>query len=205
MCSERLRRDGTGEKGTVVFAHGAGAGPQSDFMQHMAANLAQHGFAVWRFEFNYWSQIRESGKRRPPEPQPALQARMQEVCAGVSRPFWLMGKSMGARVAFTCADVTGASGAIGLGFPFHANGKPEKTRTHELSNTRAANLVVQGTRDAMGRREWVDQQSLPANLHMRWRDQANHDLIAAKSTGISAQQGWREIAAEVASFIEEHN
>lgn len=190
----------------VVFAHGAGAGPDSEFMQGMAHNLAQLGLSVLRFEFNYWTQVRQTGKRRPPERQPALRERMHEVCRGAGPgPLWLMGKSMGARVAFTCADEVGATGAVGLGFPFHANGKPDKTRTHELTNTLPANLIVQGTRDAMGRRDWVEQQQLPDNLHLIWREQANHDLVAARTQGISGREGWQQVAQQVATFIKEHS
>ncbi|MGX5914370.1 alpha/beta family hydrolase [Aliidiomarina sp. Khilg15.8] len=207
MCSEREQWLNKEEGApTVVFAHGAGAGPDSEFMHSMARNLAAQGLAVLRFEFDYWTQVRRTGKRRPPERQPALQARMLEVCAGLdSGPLWLMGKSMGARVAFRCADAAGATGAIGLGFPFHANGKAHKTRTHELTNTRPANLVVQGTRDVMGRRDWVEQQELPDNLKIIWRTDANHDLVAAKAQGIPATQGWLEISQQVADFIKEHD
>lgn len=188
----------------VVFAHGAGAGPQSDFMQTVSESIAQQGIGVVRFEFPYWTQIRLTGKRRPPNPQVQLQQALVEIASDYpNRPLWLMGKSMGARVAFKCADALNVEGVIGLGFPFHPQGKPETTRTHELSNQRRVNLIVQGTHDPMGKVAWVNQQPLPANLHLAWIETGNHDLVPHKSSGLDAQQSWHLVAMHVARFIQD--
>lgn len=202
MGSEWLQWDGQQHETTLIFAHGAGAGPQSAFMQAFTELLLAQGVGVIRFEFPYWTQVREQGRKRPPNPQRVLQASMLEVSASVqNRPFWLLGKSMGARVAFQIADQAGAQGAIGLGFPFHPAAKKDKTRTHELYNGRAANLVVQGTADPLGRQEWVAQQDLPDNLQLQWVAQGNHDLVPKKSTGVTATQSWQQAAAQVIEFI----
>ena len=188
----------------VIFAHGAGAGPDSEFMQQVAKGLVSQGIAVVRFEFPYWTKIRTTGKRRPPNRQPQLQQSMLEVAAPYQhRPLWLMGKSMGARVAFTCADRLHAMGAIGLGFPFHPQGKPERHRLDELHNRRACNLIVQGTHDGMGKQAWVEQQSLPANLHIEWVATGNHDLVPHKSSGLDAQASWHQVVLLVSRFIKD--
>lgn len=49
---------------TVLLAHGAGAGMESPFMQHMAEGLAQQGWQVIRFEFPYVAQQRISGRKK---------------------------------------------------------------------------------------------------------------------------------------------
>lgn len=203
MLSERILFDGQDFEPVIVFAHGAGAGPDSPFMQAMSANLVAEKVAVMRFEFPYWTQVRTQGKRRPPNPQAVLQQCMQEVAASLgSRPFWLMGKSMGARVAFQVADNVGAQGAIGLGFPFHPPAKKDKTRTHELYNECAENLLLHGTRDPFGSQDWVEQQELPPNLQLNWVEQGDHDLVPKKATGISAEQSWQHIASSIATFID---
>lgn len=191
---------------TVVFAHGAGAGSDSPFMQFMAQNLENEGLRVVRFDFPYWEQVRSSGVKRPPNPQPVLQQRMLQVAAEFAgKRLWLMGKSMGARVAFQCVEEAGARGAIGLGFPFHPPAKRERTRTHELINSAPANLVVQGTLDPFGKQEWVSQQKLPENLHVEWVEKAKHDLVPNKSTGVSDKESWCQIATQVATFIKERS
>ncbi|MCC5879433.1 MAG: alpha/beta hydrolase [Idiomarina sp.] len=202
MGSDWIQWDGQQHEPVLVFAHGAGAGPQSPFMQAISDLLVAQGVGVLRFEFPYWTQVREQARRRPPNPQQVLQACMLEVCEQVqNHPLWLLGKSMGARVAFQVADQAGALGAIGLGFPFHPAAKKDKTRTHELYNERGANLVIQGTADPLGKQDWVKQQRLPDNLQLHWVAQGNHDLVPKKATGVSAEQSWQQVAARVIQFI----
>ena len=204
MSVARVIEEGTGTGPVVIFAHGAGAGPESDFMQNVARGIVDHDITVVRFEFPYWAQIRNTGTRRPPDRHPHLQQAMLEVAAAYQhRSLWLMGKSMGARVAFTCADQLNAVGAIGLGFPFHPQGKPEKSRIDELHNGRECNLIVQGTHDGMGKHAWVNQQTLPKNLHVEWLATANHDLVPHKSTGLDARASWHHVVTYVSRFIKE--
>ena len=58
--------------GTLIFAHGAGALMDSDYMQVLTAEFNAVGVAVVRFEFPYMQQRREIGKKRPPDRQPIL-------------------------------------------------------------------------------------------------------------------------------------
>ena len=57
---------------TLVFAHGAGAPMDSDFMQALAGLVAERGVRVIRFEFPYMMQRRQTGKKRPPDRMPIL-------------------------------------------------------------------------------------------------------------------------------------
>ncbi|RUO25389.1 alpha/beta hydrolase [Aliidiomarina minuta] len=206
MADKDLLWNGEHQHIVVLFAHGAGAGPDSAFMQFIAQSLADNGLAVVRFDFPYWQKVRSTGIKRPPNPQPVLQDKMLEVAATLAgRPLWLMGKSMGARVAFQCVDKAKARGAVGLGFPFHPPAKVERTRTHELNNAAAANLVVQGTLDPFGKEDWVKQQQLPENLELQWIEKAKHDLVPNKSTGVSDKESWRLVATKVATFIKERS
>ena len=51
---------------TLVFAHGAGAPMDSDFMQALAGLVAERGVRVIRFEFPYMAQRRDDGSPVPP-------------------------------------------------------------------------------------------------------------------------------------------
>lgn len=46
-----------------IFAHGAGAGSDSDFMQEMAKLLAAAGVQVGLFDFEYMQQAKREGKK----------------------------------------------------------------------------------------------------------------------------------------------
>lgn len=48
-----------------IFAHGAGAGSDSDFMQEMAKLLASKGVQVGLFDFEYMQQAKQEGKKTP--------------------------------------------------------------------------------------------------------------------------------------------
>ena len=71
--------DGVSPCGTLIFAHGAGAPMDSDYMQALTAELNAAGLAVVRFEFPYMQQRREMGKKRPPDRPPVLLDCWREV------------------------------------------------------------------------------------------------------------------------------
>ncbi|MEP2300921.1 MAG: alpha/beta family hydrolase, partial [Kangiellaceae bacterium] len=51
-------------KSLLLFAHGAGAGKDSEFMVSMANQLESKQITVSRFNFPYMSIMTEQGKRR---------------------------------------------------------------------------------------------------------------------------------------------
>lgn len=188
----------------VVFAHGAGAGLQSDFMQFFALALALNDIEVVRFNFPYWQQFMDTGIRRPPPRMAALCHSMATVVREFSdaKPLYLMGKSMGARVAFQCADELGAKAAIALGFPFHPSGKPERLRVTELANHCQQNLVIQGTRDPLGRPQQVAGYKLPTNIMLHWLEGGDHSFEPTKRSGISREVLWQEAVDVMVQFIQ---
>lgn len=190
----------------IVFAHGAGAGPESEFMCSVSAFLEQKGHKVHRFAFPYWQKIEQSGRKRPPDKQNVLDtAFLQHVrtaqVGAEDIPLFVMGKSMGARVAFRCADAAGAVAAIGLGFPFHPPSKPEKHRLAELTNQRQQNFVLHGTRDSFGKPDWVAAQQLPENLQLEWFSDGDHDLRLPKRSGLSQAEAWQLVARSIDGFV----
>ncbi|MCH8500487.1 MAG: alpha/beta fold hydrolase [Aliidiomarina sp.] len=192
----------------IVFAHGAGAGPESDFMQSVAAKLGEKGYKVHTFAFPYWQKVLESGTKRPPDRAVKLdQAMLDQVQALREQfpqdKFVLLGKSMGSRVAFRTADAANARAAIALGFPFHPPKQPDKDRFADLVNTRAANLIIQGTADPFGRPDFVNGHGLPHNVAIQWLADGNHDLVAAKRSGLTQNQSWQQVADWVDEFIQQ--
>lgn len=190
---------------TLILAHGAGAPMDSDFMNDMAARLADQGVNVLRFEFAYMAQRRVDGRRRPPNPQAQLLECWRQVYASV-RPhvtgcLAIGGKSMGGRMASLIADELQVDALVCLGYPFYAAGKPEKPRVAHLADLKARTLIVQGERDALGNKEAVQAYALSSAIDILWIPAANHDLKPLKSAGISYDQCLADTAQRIARLL----
>jgi len=193
-----------------LFAHGAGAAMDSDFMQAMAAGLCACGIEVVRFEFPYMAERRSGGGRRPPNRMPQLldcfRAQIEgAVGKGDGLPLAIGGKSMGGRVAsllaqeyFDSGDVTGL---VCLGYPFHPRGKPDKLRTEHLLSIRCPTLVVQGSRDPLGSADEVAGYGLPDSIRIEWLEDGDHDFKPRRASGFTREQHWRAAVDLVAGFI----
>jgi len=193
------------EAATLILAHGAGAPMDSDFMNDMAARLADQGVNVLRFEFAYMAQRRVDGRRRPPNPQAQLLECWRQVYASV-RPLVtgclaIGGKSMGGRMASLIADELQADALVCLGYPFYAAGKPEKPRVAHLADLKTRTLIVQGERDALGNKEAVLAYELSSAIELLWIPAGNHDLKPLKSAGISYEECLANTAQQIARLL----
>lgn len=193
-----------------LFAHGAGAPMDSDFMQALATMLSGQGIGVVRFEFPYMAERRESGKRRPPNKMDVLLASFQEQIDRVraelpEAPLFIGGKSMGGRVASMLAEENFTQGKVAgvvcLGYPFHPPGKPEKLRTEHLLSLACPALVVQGTRDKLGDADEVAGYGLSSAIQVYWLEDGDHDFKPRKASGYSQQQHWRTAADQIVAFM----
>lgn len=130
---------------TFVFAHGAGAGMDHEFMQSVAKGLAFKGIRVIRFNFPYMIKRAEDGKRRPPDRAPKLLEAYQEVIEQIdAQQLVIGGKSMGGRMASHLSEHEKVAGVACLGFPFHPPGKPDKYKGEHLAELSKACLILQG-------------------------------------------------------------
>lgn len=143
--------EGSG-RGTIIVAHGAGAGMEHPFMVGFTDALNRLGFSALRFNFPY----REQGRRMPGPAAHAIltwHAAVAAVRAQNAGPVWAAGKSYGGRMASMAvasdADGNGldVDGLIYLGYPLHAPGKPEKPRAEHLPAIAAPQLFIEGTND----------------------------------------------------------
>lgn len=136
----------------LVLAHGAGAGMAHPFLESLAAALARHGIASFRYQFPYM----ERGSRRP-DPAPLLQATVRSAVAAAASlagelPLLAGGKSMGGRMtsrAAADAPLGGVRGLVFFGFPLHPAGKPGTERADHLAEVEAPMLFLQGSRDRL--------------------------------------------------------
>ncbi len=188
---------------TFVFAHGAGAGKDSDFMQWVAEGMASQGISVARFNFAYMAEQVATGKKRPPQKMPHLleqyQARINEVDPDM--PIFIGGKSMGGRAATLLLQESRAKGGICFGYPFHPPGKADKLRTEHLYALTKPLLIVQGERDTFGTQKEVEGYALGANIQTRFLADGDHSLKPRKVSGFSYPQHIQSAVDAAVNFI----
>ena len=187
---------------TVVLAHGAGVPMDAPFMNTFAEGIANAGHRVARFEFPYMQRQRSEGKRFPPSPAPVLVERYLAVVGalGGGRGLVIGGKSLGGRIATLIANQVQAKGVVCLGYPFHPPSKTERTRTAHLEALRTPTLIVQGTRDSMGKPDDVAGYSLSKRIEVLWMDAGDHSFKPTKASGRTNEQAMGEPIAAVAAF-----
>jgi hypothetical protein len=187
---------------TLILAHGAGAGMDTEFMNAFAAGLADQGLRVVRFEFPYMAERRQTGKRRPPDREPVLRRTWLEVIAAVdARPLIIGGKSMGGRIASLIADEAEVAGLVCLGYPFHPTRKPDQLRVEHLRAIRTPTLILQGERDAFGSAEEVRGYKLSSQVRLHWLPDGDHSFKPRSSSGRTQDENWRDAISVTADFV----
>ena len=197
-----------------IFAHGAGADMNSEFMTQVAEKLGKKGIRVVRFNFPYMIKRAEDGKRRPPDRAPKLLAAYEEVIRSLDCPVVIGGKSMGGRISSMLLAENASrqegerlpiKGSACLGFPFHAPGKDPKDRLNHLKDLTEPLLIVQGTRDTMGTLEevssYIKEGSVNSSVEVSWLEDGNHDLKPRKASGFSHQEHINYAIQQVADFL----
>lgn len=188
--------------GRLLLAHGAGAGPESDFIQTLLHALGEQGVQTLAVEFAYRARARLEGRRRPP---PRIEVLCDELRAWrglLPASTWLGGKSMGGRAASMVAADDGAPGLALCGYPFHPPGKPERLRLDHWPRLRCPTLVVQGTRDPFGGIDEVAGYDLPACARVHFLADGEHDFKPRRASGRTQRELIDEAAALIRDAIE---
>ena len=187
-----------------IFAHGAGAGMEHDFMTAVAKGLVEQGIRVVRFNFPYMVKRAEDGKKRPPDRAPKLLEAYEEVITHfTSQPIVIGGKSMGGRMSSLLADNELVAGIACLGFPFHPPGKPEKYKGEHLASIEKPTLILQGERDTFGKREEFDSFALSEQVKVRFLPDGDHSFKPRKSSGYTEAGNIASTVEQLAAFIKE--
>jgi predicted alpha/beta-hydrolase family hydrolase len=209
-----LLQNGPIDGPVFLFAHGAGADMNSEFMSQVAEAWAEKGIRVVRFNFPYMIKREEDGKRRPPDRAPKLLAAYEAVILQLNCPVMIGGKSMGGRMSSLLlaenalrddGDRLPILGSACLGFPFHAPKKDPKDRLNHLKELNEPLLIVQGTRDALGNQEevngYINDERLNASIQLSWLEDGDHDLKPRRASGFSHQQHIDSAIDQVVEFI----
>jgi uncharacterized protein len=176
-------------KALFVAAHGAGSDMNHRSMLQLSQVLRSHGFDVVRFNFLY----REKGSRAP-DRMPRLKACFSAVVDRAkteldSEKLIIGGRSMGGRVAsMLAADGFACDGLLLLAYPLHPAGQPEKLRDAHLPRIKVPVLCINGTRDALCRRDLMERtlEKLPWQMH--WLEGKDHAFPVTDEVGVVAER-----------------
>ncbi|AXT70121.1 alpha/beta fold hydrolase [Vibrio sp. dhg] len=187
-----------------IFAHGAGAGMEHDFMAAVAKGLVEQGIRVVRFNFPYMMKRAEDGKKRPPDRAPKLIEAYEEVITHfASTPVVIGGKSMGGRMSSLLAENTLVAGIACLGFPFHPPGKPENYKGEHLATLEKPTLILQGERDTFGKREEFENFTLSEQVSVTFVPDGDHSFKPRKRSGYTEEGNIALAVEHLARFINE--
>jgi predicted alpha/beta-hydrolase family hydrolase len=186
-----------------VCAHGAGGHMADRGMLAVAERLRRAGFGVVRFNFRY----REQGSGRP-DAMPLLK---ETVAAGAihareqiaPEKLILGGRSMGGRAAsMLVADGFACDGLLLLAYPLHPAGQPDKLRDAHLATIAVPTLCLNGTRDALCRRDLMDKvvDRLTGPWTMHWLEGADHSFHVLKRSGRTDGEVLDEMADAYAAW-----
>lgn len=193
---------------TVILGHGAGANQLHPFMRLFASGLAERGFDVLTFNFQYMEQ-----GRRAPDPKAKLESCYRAVIEAARNNKKLKGnrlviggKSMGGRIASQVAASTTDAQAIAalvfLGYPLHPPGKPDQLRDAHLPQITAPMLFVQGSRDAFGSPD--ELRATIKNHHLRATlcivEGGDHSLNVSKSSPTMQEDVYNSTLDFIASW-----
>lgn len=196
------RIDGEDNAPMFLFAHGAGAGMDHDFMQAVATGLAKKGIKVVRFNFPYMEKRAEDGKKRPPDRAPKLLEAYQSVIKQFApSPVVIGGKSMGGRMASLLAQESSVLGVACLGFPFHPPGKPENYKGAHLAELPVPGLILQGERDTFGKKEEFADFALSDSIQVKFIPDGDHSFKPRKRSGWTEQQNIALAVEHLAHFV----
>ncbi|MGY2576213.1 alpha/beta fold hydrolase [Vibrio sp. C8] len=179
-----VRIEGEDSFPLFIFAHGAGADMDHEFMSQVVTGLVSKGIRVVRFNFPYMVKRAEDGKRRPPDRAPKLLEAFEQVIAEhASQPVVIGGKSMGGRMASMLSDNSRVKGIACLGFPFHPPGKVEKYKGEHLASLEKPCLILQGERDTFGSREECSSFKFSSLVKIEYIPDGDHSFKPRKYSG----------------------
>ncbi|MCY9869455.1 alpha/beta family hydrolase [Vibrio barjaei] len=195
--------DGPENGPLFLFAHGAGAGMDHEFMQDVTTRLAEKGVRVARFNFPYMEKRAVDGKKRPPDRAPKLLEAMTAVIEDVAngQPIVIGGKSMGGRMASMLSENPMVQSIACLGFPFHPPGKPENYKGAHLATIDKPILIIQGERDTFGKFEEFERFEFSDQVSTSFIPDGDHSFKPRKSSGFTEAQNRQLAVDRLALFI----
>ncbi len=197
-----VRVDGEDGAPLFIFAHGAGADMDHEFMSQVAQGLAEKGIRVIRFNFPYMVKRAEDGKRRPPDRAPKLLEAYEEIIKQyATQPVVIGGKSMGGRMASLLSEHALVKAVTCLGFPFHPPKKLDKYKGEHLATLKKPCLILQGERDTFGNRIECESFELSEQVQLEFIPDGDHSFKPRKSSGYTEVSNIHLAIEHISTFV----
>lgn len=190
-----------------LFAPGAGAPSSHPWMRRWKERLSVLGDVV-TFDYPY---MRE--RRGRPDPLSQLIATHRQALIDARRgsvqPAFLIGKSMGGRIACHVALEEPVAGVICFGYPLCGGGDPAKLRDKVLRELRTPILFLQGTRDSLCPLDLLQNvmSEMQAQHSLHVVEGGDHSLQVLKrqlqKAGETQEDVDERILAAIAQFVEQ--
>jgi hypothetical protein len=190
-----------------VFAHGAGAGIDHEFILNIQKSLFKREVATFTFNFVY----KERGKKLPSSKK-AVDNEYKAIWDYISNEFgkklnlFAGGKSMGGRVSTRVVnDLVGVKGLIFLGFPIHSPGKPEKLVADYIKEINVPMLFLQGSNDPFSQKE-ESEKLIPQlqNAELHWLVGGNHSWETSKKASKNQYELIEEACNHIVEFCKKN-
>jgi predicted alpha/beta-hydrolase family hydrolase len=197
-------------KQVLVFAHGAGVGMKSKFMEQVSLSLAELGIATIRFNFPYMEK-----EKKMPDTKPVCTATIKAAVEKASKlypklPIFAGGKSFGGRMTSTAASermIPNVKGIIFFGFPLHAPGKPSNDRAEHLYKVEIPMLFLQGSRDALASLDLLKPviKKIGMNADLFVIEGGDHSFHCPKEYGLKDSEVIGLLCGEVKRWMDSKN
>jgi uncharacterized protein len=189
-----------------VFAHGAGAGMNHNFMDSMAKALFDRRLATLRYQF---PSMEARAKR--PDPPAVAQATVRAAVGAASQhcPNVMLiagGKSFGGRMTSQAQAASPLPNVVGLvffGFPLHASGKPSTERAAHLFKVTIPMLFLQGGKDKLAELPLIRTvtEKLDARVTLHVIDEGDHSFHVPRRSGRTDADVLNEMAHVVVDWL----
>lgn len=197
----------TGERVAVVIAHNSASNYADPLVATLASSLAEQSYLTLRFNFPF----AEGGKRTSADSPEQLQLSYRAALNALGRdptalPARLIvgGVGLGARVAAgLVADRLQADGLFLLGFPLHAQDKPDRTDADVLYRATTPMLFVQGTKDrrCQGAALRAALRRCGAPMELYDVEDADSSFHVAKKSGRTNESVQNEVLGVLSNWI----
>jgi hypothetical protein len=103
------------------------------------------------------------------------------------------------------AEGFACDGLLLLAYPLHPAGRPDKLRDAHLPSIEVPVLCLNGTRDALCRRDLMEAalQKVQTRWTMHWLEGADHSFHVLKSSGMTDADVFDEIGATTRQWLHE--